>query len=115
MPVNISAGERTVKLVFVDLKDPTIQVDSVFAQQQMGSIDNLQNIAEQLASPDRAIVAAINGGFYDPSFGDTTQSWSIIQQDGEFIHLGDIGSVIAFSSNNKVRIENLCVRIKGSI
>jgi uncharacterized protein YigE (DUF2233 family) len=104
---------KTVTAVFVDLKDKTIRVESVLAKNQVGQVDDLKNIAAQAASEDRQVLAAINGTFFN-SYTDM-QPQGVIQSKGQFEHLGETGSVIGFSTDNTVKVENLSISVKGSI
>lgn len=115
MQVNCAGGAKKVTYVTIDLNDPCINIESVFAGQQIGHTDYLQNIAEQLTDSNTEIVAAINAGFFNPAKDSSTQLWSIIQQKGEFVHLGSIGSAIGFGADKNIAIENLYIDIKGSV
>ena len=115
MQVNCNGGAKNVSFVTIDLNDPCINIESVFAGQQIGHTDYLQNIAEQLTDSNTEIVAAINAGFFNPVKDDSTKLWSTIQQKGTFVHLGSIGSVIGFGTDKNVAIENLYIVIKGSV
>ncbi|MCX7923966.1 MAG: phosphodiester glycosidase family protein [Clostridia bacterium] len=110
--VSFSGGSRTVTAVYVDLKDKTIRMESVAAKNQIGQVDDLKNIATQANNEDRTAVAAINGTFFN-AYTDM-QPWSTIQSKGEFIHTGNTGSVIAFTADNTVVVDNLFTSVNGS-
>jgi hypothetical protein len=113
--VEFSGGKRTVNLVCADLTDPTIRIESALAKNEVGQKDTLQNIAEQLKSPDVDVIAAFNGGYFEPYAQGKAALWSTLEQHGEYVHLGEEGSVMGFTADNQVLIGNLKVRIKGSI
>ncbi len=111
--VKFSGGTRSVKAVFVDMNDKNIKVEAQYAKNQIGQTDDFTNIISQSKDADTEVLAAINGTFFN-SYTDMKPAGTI-QQDGRFYHIGSSGSVIAFSSDNKVAVENLRASIKGSI
>ncbi len=111
--IKFSGGTRSVKAVFVDMNDKNIKVESQFAKHQIGQTDAFTNIISQSKDADTEILAAINGTFFN-AYTDMKPGGTI-QQDGKFYHLGSSGSVIAFTSDNKVAVESLRASIKGSI
>ncbi len=111
--VTFSGGQRTVNLVRADLNDPSIKVEAAIAQNQIGRADDLKNIAEQLATANKEVIAAINGTYFS-AYNGYPVPWNTIQKQGEFIHIGNIGSVIGFSDSNQARIESMYISIKGS-
>jgi hypothetical protein len=100
VPVTFSGGQRTVNAVYVDLNDKTTRIEAAVAQNQIGQADDLSNIAAQLAGPDREVVAAINGTFFS-AYNGVPLPWGTIQKQGEFIHLGNTGSVVGFTADKK--------------
>lgn len=111
--LSFSGGSRTVNAVYVDLNDKTIRMESVYARNQIGQVDDLKNIAELAGIEERQVIAAINGTFFN-AYTDM-QPWCNIESKGQFVHMGALGSVIGFSADNKVMTENLYVSIKGAI
>lgn len=111
--VTFSGGQRTVNLVRADLNDKTIRVEAAVAKNQIGQADDLRNIAEQLATPDREVVAAINGTYFS-AYDGYPVPWNVVQKQGEVVHIGNMGSVIGFSADNRVVVENLFVSIEGA-
>ncbi len=111
--VKFSGGTRTVKAVYADLNDKNIRVQSQFSKNQIGQTDDFNNIDDQAKDSNTEVLAAVNGTFFN-SYTDLKPSGTI-QNQGSFYHLGSNGSVIAFSSENKVVVEALRTSIKGSI
>lgn len=111
--VNIKAGTRSVRAVYVDLNDKSIRMESVVAKNTIGATDSLPNIAKQAADSNTEVVAAINGTFFN-SYSDM-KPWGTIESKGDFYRLGSSGSVIGFTTDNKPMIETLRVSIKGAI
>lgn len=117
LEVDCAAGKRVVNLVCADMQDKSIRIESVLAKNELGQKDYLQNIALGLQSPATGteVIAAINGGYFEPYTQGKTPLWSTIEEQGEFVHLGDVGSVIGFAGDNQVQVDNLYVLVKGSL
>lgn len=111
--VAFSGGTRAVNAVYVNLNDKSVQMEAVLAKNQVGQIDELKIIASQASNSNYQAVAAINGTFFN-AYSDN-QPWSILQCKGQFVHLGETGTTLGFTYDNKVIVENLMVSIKGSI
>ena len=111
--VKFSGGTRTIKAVFADLNDKNIRVESQFAKNQIGKTDDFEKIVAQAKDSNTEVLAAVNGTFFN-SYTDLKPSGTL-QIHGSFYHLGSNGSVIAFSTENKVVVEALRTSIKGSI
>lgn len=110
--VQTSGGLKTVKLVTADLNNPNIQVKTVYAKDKIGEVDSLRNIANQAATKDSKVVAAINGTFFD-AYTDG-QPVGNVQRNGEVKYVGDRGATIGFTEDNKVRVENVKYTIQGA-
>lgn len=111
--VDFSGGSRTVNAVYVDLNDESIRMEAAISQNQLGTADTLQNIAEQLRDAETEVIAAINGTFFSAYDGNPLP-WGSIQRKGEFIHLGNTGTCIGFTLDKQVLMDNLYVAIEGS-
>jgi hypothetical protein len=111
--VTFSTGTRTVTAVYVDLNDKNIRMESVLSNNQIGKSDELKNIAQSVNSIDCEAVAAINGTFFN-SYTDQ-MPWGNIQSKGQFINTGSTGSVIGFTTDNSVLVDNLSVSVIGGI
>lgn len=108
-----SGGQRNVNYVSADLNDKTIRMEVAVAHNQLGTADELSNIAAQLASADREVIAAINGTYFS-AYDGYPVPWNTIQQQGDFIHIGNTGSVVAFTGDNRMVVDNLHINILGS-
>lgn len=113
MVVPCSAGDRLVKVVYVDLKDPNIKVEAALACGQVGQVDELANIAGQLGTSRREVLAAVNGTYFNP-YGGLPLPWGTIQKDGEYVHIGSNGTAVGFSADNRMFMDNLNVTITGT-
>lgn len=110
--VKISGGIRNVQMVSVDLKDPSVRIEAALAQNRVGSVENLADMAMRKQSPDTEVLAAINGTFFH-AYGEPPTPWGTIQTEGKFVHIGNTGTCIGFTADNKVRMDNLYVSIDG--
>jgi len=111
--VKFSGGTRSVNAVYVNMNDKSIRVKEQLAKNQVGQTDNFKNIVAQANDSNTEVLAAINGTFFN---SDTDMKPNgTIQSEGRFYHLGSTGSVIAFSSDNKVSVEAMRALIKGTI
>lgn len=108
-----SGGQREVNYVSADLNDRTYRIEAAVAHNQLGTSDDLCNIAAQLASADREVVAAINGTYFS-AYDGYPVPWNTIQKQGEFIHIGNTGSVVGFTGDNRMVVDNLHINILGS-
>lgn len=111
--VKFSGGTRSVNAVYVNMNDKNIRVEAQLAKKQVGQTDDFKNIVSQAKDSNTEVIAAINGTFFN-SYTDMKPSGTI-QSEGRFYHIGSSGSVIAFSSDNKVSVETMRASIKGSI
>lgn len=111
--IKFSGGTRQVNAIYVNMNDKNIRVESRFAKNQVGQTDDFTKIVAQAKDSDTEILAAVNGTFFN-SYSDMKPTGTI-QKNGRFYHVGSNGSVIAFSSDNKVSVETLRASIKGAV
>lgn len=111
--IKFSGGTRSVNAVYIDVNNKNIRVEEQVAKNQVGQTDDFKNIVAQAKDSDTEVLAAVNGTFFN-SYTDMKPSGTI-QSDGRFYHLGSDGSVIAFSTDNKVTVETMRASIKGTI
>ena len=112
--VKFSGGERSVSYVTVDLKDSSIQIESVVAKNKVGAVDTIDNIASLAKKSDNEVIAAINGTYFS-AYNDETLPWGTIQKGGKVIHVGNTGATIGFTADNRVKVDNLYITIDGYI
>lgn len=111
--VSISTGNKSVNMVYVNLNDPTIQIDVLPAKGKVSQVDDLKNIAMQMNTSEREAIAAINGTFFN-SYDDLQPNGNIIE-DGEVLHVGSNGTTIGFTRGNKVLMDNVKIKVTGTI
>lgn len=111
--VKVTGGSRSVNVVYIDLKDKSIKAEAQVAKKQIGQTDDFKNIINQAKTPDNEVVAAINGTFFF-AYTDMKPA-GVIENDGMFYHLGSTGSVMGFSTDNKVVVDTLKTSVKGAV
>ncbi len=112
--ITFSGGSRNVSYVTVDLNDTSIKIQPYVANNQIGTTDSLQNIANQGKTDGAEIIAAINGTFFS-AYDNNPLPYGTIQKEGEVVHIGNTGSTIGFTEKNEVKIEQLYISISGTI
>ncbi|MCE5196555.1 MAG: phosphodiester glycosidase family protein [Negativicutes bacterium] len=112
----IQLGDTTYQLKYVraDLTDPKVKFGGVLAQDRIAALANLDDMAAELLQSGIASLAMINGGYYG-AYEKLPLPYGVIQLQGEFLHLGNIGSVFAVDSSGKSRVERLHTKISGCI
>ncbi|MTI69859.1 MAG: tetratricopeptide repeat protein [Firmicutes bacterium] len=111
--VNISGESRKVNTVYINLNNKNIRLESVLANNKVGEVKELKNMAEKLEKDNSEVIAAVNATFFN-AYTDL-QPQGTIQSKGKILHIGGLGSVIGFSGDNNVDIRNLKISIEGSI
>ncbi len=112
--ITFSGGSRNVSYVTVDLNDTSIEIKPYVANNQIGTTDSLQGIANQGRAEGAEVLAAINGTFFS-AYDNNPLPYGTIQREGEVVHIGNTGSTIGFTDTNQVKIENLFISISGTI
>lgn len=95
------------------MKDPQIRVEAVPAKGQIGKVDTFENIYNSVRDNETAVIAAINGTFFN-SYTDLQPDGNI-QIKGRMAHILNSGSSIGFTADNKIKIESLYITVSGSI
>ena len=112
--IQLAGTTYQLKFVQVDLSDPNVKLGGILAQDRIAAVANLEVMAAELLQNEIASLAMINGGYYG-AYEKLPLPYGVIQLEGEFLHLGNIGSVFAVDSSGKSRVERLYTEISGSI
>ncbi len=114
--VKYTGGKQTVKMVYVDLKNPKLKIDVVAANGKIGSTAALSSIAKSANSSSNKVVAAINGTFFD-AYTKTgpMQPWGTIVKDGQALHLSAQYATVGFTENKQMKIDRLKIGIEGKV
>lgn len=109
--VNYTGGSREVSVVWTNLNNPKIRVDTVLADGEIGQVATLKEIVESSNDTDATAIAGINGSFF-AAYTDLQPLGTLIQ-DGVVQQISNSGSVIAIEEGNQVKIDPLYIAIAG--
>ncbi len=109
----IKDEEREINIIWVNVSSPTIDVKTAFAEGGIGTVATLDNIVKNQVVADGHVVAAINGGYFE--VGGDRQTYGTYFNNGDVVHIGDIGSLATFGGNNQFSTLALYTAIEGSI
>jgi len=109
--VSYTGGNKNISVLWADLKDDKIRIDSVLAHGKIGATDALSSIVQSASNTDATAIGGINGSFFN-AYADMQPSGTLIL-DGKVLHMANTGSVLAISGNNAVSVDPLFVKIVG--
>ncbi|MBN2222124.1 MAG: hypothetical protein JW708_07895, partial [Vallitaleaceae bacterium] len=109
--VSYTGGSKTITVLWANLKDKKIRIESVMAEGKVGATDSLSSIVQSASNTDGYAVGGINGSFFN-AYEDMQPSGTLMSA-GEVFHIADIGSVLAVSGSNEVSVDPLFVKILG--
>lgn len=87
---------------------PPVHVQVVLGQDYVGGTEQLSSMAMRSGAE-----AAINGTFFE-AYGGRPEPCNILIRDGRVIHGGDTGTTIGFTSDGRVKMTPLKVRVEGA-
>lgn len=106
LSVKISAGTKSVRAIYVNLND--WEIKPVLAKNTVGATESLAGMAKRAGAE-----AAINGTYF-ASYTDQ-QPQGTVQIDTNMAHIGNNGTTMGVTFDNKITFENLFTGIEGSI
>lgn len=106
--VEISTGTKSISLVRVNMKDPTVELKVVTAMDKIGKVEELSSMADRVGA-----VAAINGTFFNAYDSEDLLPQGTLGADHHYYHLGG-GATVGIDDQNKLFIGNLTPGIEGS-
>jgi tetratricopeptide (TPR) repeat protein len=109
--VTFTGGQKTVTVVWADLNDEQIRIDTVLAEGKIGQVDTLGGIVNSATDGDGVAIAGINGSFFE-AYSDLQPLGHLIVE-GETLHLNGSGSVLTVDANNSFSVETVDVTITG--
>ncbi|MDF1617844.1 stalk domain-containing protein [Petrocella sp. FN5] len=109
--VSYTGGSKNISVLWADLKDDKIRIDSVLAHGKIGATDALSSIVQSASNTDGAAIGGINGSFFN-AYADMQPSGTLMV-DGEVLHMANTGSVLAISGDNRVSVDPLFIKIVG--
>ncbi|CAH2213295.1 phosphodiester glycosidase family protein [Tepidibacter aestuarii] len=105
---------KTAKVVLIDVNNQTIKPKVGRAHGKIASADSLKNMSDIKKTATNRIIGGINGTYFSAYDGSNLPYGTLIE-DGKVVHIGNYGSVIGFTSDNKMIIDNLNINIDGYI
>jgi hypothetical protein len=106
-----TGGNKNITVLWADLKDDRIRIESVLAKGDIGATDDLSSIVQSASNTDGTAVGGINGSFFN-AYADMQPSGTLMR-DGEVLHIANTGSVLAISGNNRFSVDPLYIKIVG--
>lgn len=109
--VTYTGGSKNITVVWANMKDNKIRIESVLAEGKIGATDSLASIVQSAGNTDGYAIGGINGSFFN-AYADMQPSGTLMSA-GEVLHIANTGSVLAISGNNEVSVDPLYVKILG--
>jgi len=106
--VEISTGTKSISLVRVNMKDPTIELKVITAMDKIGKVEELASMADRVGA-----VAAIDGTFFNAYDSEDLLPQGTLESDQRYYHLGG-GATVGIDDQNKLFVGNLTPGIEGS-
>ncbi|MDO4539807.1 MAG: phosphodiester glycosidase family protein [Syntrophomonadaceae bacterium] len=109
---------QNIHMVRFDMSNAAIVAEAVTAQERFGYTGSLADIVARYETekPGRTVVAAINGGFFQPIYTDErTHIWNNLILERELIHLGDTGSTIGFDRLGNPYMQRLRIDTRAGV
>lgn len=111
--VTYSGGTATITVLWADLSDDRIRIDTVLANDGVGSTASLASIYEGSSNLDAIPLAAINGTFFNANAD--MQPLGNLVVDGKLVHGASTGTTFSVAEGNDVRFDPLYVKIVGGV
>lgn len=94
---------HNIKYVTLDMNDTTLKSVVLNANNEITSTQSLEQMAKEVNA-----IAAINGTYFE-AYGGTPVPWGTIIRDKKVLHIGNTGSVVGITEDNKLIIDNLII------
>ncbi|MGM0395984.1 MAG: stalk domain-containing protein [Bacillota bacterium] len=111
--VSYSGGTKSVSVIWADLNDKRVRVETVLAKGAVGETDTLVNIVNSASDSDGKAVAGINGSFFE-AYTDFQPSGTLIS-DGQIRHVSNTGSMFIVDAHGKARVDSLYIGVQGGV
>lgn len=105
---------KTANIVVIDVNNQNIKPSIGRANGNLVSVEPLKDMANRKKTDVNKVIGAINGTYFSAYDGIPLPYGTIIE-NGKVLHVGNYGSVIGFTSDNKVIIDNLNTQVDGYI
>ncbi|SES85119.1 Predicted protein [Natronincola peptidivorans] len=98
-----------VNHITLDMNDTTMKSVVLNANNELTATQSLAEMAKTANA-----VAAINGTYFE-AYGGTPVPWGTIIKDKKVLHIGNSGSVVGITEDNRLIIDNLTINFEGYI
>lgn len=98
-----------VNYIRLDMRDPSLGTRILNGANKITATEPLEKMARKVEA-----IAAINGTYFE-AYGGTPVPWGTIIKDKKVLHVGNTGSVVGITENNRLIIDNLTISLKGYI
>lgn len=105
---------KTAKIVLIDVNNQNIRPDVIRANEKISSAEAMSSMVARKKAQSPNIIGAINGTYFS-AYDGVPLPYGTIIEDGKVVHIGNYGSVMGFTKDNKMIIDNLDIQIKGFI
>ncbi|MEJ8553026.1 phosphodiester glycosidase family protein [Tepidibacter sp. Z1-5] len=105
---------KTAKIVLIDMNNKTIKPKVARAHEKIASADSLKHMTDIKKTATNRVIGGINGTYFSAYDGSNLPYGTFIE-DGKVVHIGNYGSVMGFTADNKMIIDNLNITIDGYI
>lgn len=105
---------KTAKIVLIDINNQTIKPKVARAHEKIASADSLKHMSDIKKTATNRVIGGINGTYFSAYDGSNLPYGTLIE-DGKVVHIGNYGSVIGFTADNKMIIDNLNITIDGYV
>jgi exopolysaccharide biosynthesis protein len=111
---NFKSVNKTAKIVVIDVNNQNIRPNIGRAYDKIAAAQSLKDMANKKKTDNNKVIGAINGTYFS-AYDGTNLPYGTIIENGKVVHIGNYGSVIGFTSDNKIIIDNLNIKIDGYI
>ncbi|MBF8983621.1 phosphodiester glycosidase family protein [Lutibacter sp. B2] len=111
---NFPSVNKKARIIVIDMNNKNIKSVVGRAYNKMDSAQPLKDIVNSKNNESIKSIAAINGTYFSAYEGPPLPYGTIIEE-GKVLHIGNYGSVIGFTKDNKMIMDNLNISIDGYI
>lgn len=105
---------RTGNIVIIDLNNKNIKPKVKRAYDKIAQAEPLKEMTERENNEVQKVIASINGTYFS-SYDGFPIPYGTIIENGRVLHIGNYGSTIGFTKENKMILDNLEILIDGYI
>ncbi len=111
--VNYSGGTKSISVIWTNLNDKRVRIETVLAKGAVGQTDTLVNIVNSASDSDGKAVAGINGSFFE-AYTDFQPAGTLVSA-GQIRHISNTGSMFIVDTDGEAKVDSLYIGIQGGI